>query len=261
MRTKAFLLAATVLLGGCYSFRGPEPVLQKAGVVLRDSEGPREGEFFQRFRLAAQRASGCQLIPPQPAPAGLQCAAVPSDQHDALMRDYMRAGFLLALIECDHYFAHMGRNQGRSRILRDAIAPIAALITGFVALRGNTAGGIPELTLATAATTSTLDIFDQRFLFGSDNITAVRRLVFRALDAHSTAALAATSLNFEQASGQILAYQHICTPPEILTLTRQSIQNAVPAADPPAAGSRPQPGTPPAGQGMSTTTVSVPEPR
>lgn len=260
MRTKALLLAATVLLGGCYGFRGPEPVLDRYGVVRRDEERARFGDLFERFRLATLRATHCQRPgPSDPAAAGMQCPSGPGAERDAILHDYMRAGFLLVNADCAHFFAHMARNQGRSRIFRDSIGPIATLITGIVALSGTTAGGIPELTLATAAAGSSLDIFDQRFLFGSDNIDAVRTLVRRSQNTHADTALAVSDLNFEQASNEILAYQEICTPSRILTMTRQSIQNAMPAPDSPASGTKPGTGATPPGQTMSTTSVSVPE--
>lgn len=269
------LLTAASLLSGCYSFSGPAPVVNSYGVVPYDALRARRGDYYERFRQAATRASGCEPVErTAPLPARLQCPAAPGQaDDDELLRDYMRAGFLLILAECDDYFAHMSRNQGRSRLLRDSITPIANLITGLVALRGNTAGGIPELVLGTSAATATLDIFDQRFLFGAENINAVTDLVINALGAQANAALAMSGLSFEQASAQIIRNQRICTPSSILTLTRQSIQSAVPqavtppatgAAPPPAGAAAPPPPPPPplpppgAGQSMSTSSVNVP---
>lgn len=262
MRPRALiLLMATSLLGGCYSFYGPAPVVNSYAVVSQDTLRARHGDYYERFRQAATRASGCRPSgPTETRPAVLECPVVPGDDNDELLRNYMRAGFLLVLTECDDYFAHMARNHGRSRILRDSITPIANLITGIVALSGTTAGGIPELALATGAAGATLDIVDQRFLFGTDNIASVRQLVFRALSAQSRAALGREGLSFEDATSELVEYHEICTPAQILALTRQSIQRAVPTATPPPSDPKPGTGTaPPAGQGMSTTSVSIPE--
>ncbi|MGE0180419.1 MAG: hypothetical protein AB7O91_11445 [Sphingomonas sp.] len=250
------LLAATSLLGGCYSFYGPAPVLDSRGVVADDAHRPRGGIPYERFRLAAMRASGCEPIE-GPTDQALRCPPVPGPDQQAVLQHYMRTGFALILAECVHYLDHMSRNQARANIMRDSITPLTTLINGIVALRGDTSGGIPELALATATARSTLDIFDQRFLFGANNIDAVRQMVLRTLGAHGQAALAMPNLNFEIASGQILRNQEICTPSRILTLTRESIQNAVPAPDN-AAATAGKPGGITAGQNISTTSVSVP---
>jgi hypothetical protein len=278
-RKALILLMATGMLGGCYSFRGPEPVFSSRGIVYRDRHDVRAGYLFERFRQAAAEAAGCtETVTPRG-----ETAASPIDQRiatcqpddsappsvrEARVEQFMLTGYALVYSDCADYFAVMGRNQGRTRILRDAIGPIANLITGIVALRGNTAGAIPELALFNAATTSTLDIYEQRFLFDADNIDAVRQLVLRGISEHATATLRGTNLTFEQGAINVLDNQALCTPSKVLTLTRSAIREArldartAAAPDPAtnAAAAGPPPPPPPAGTaapGLRTTLVSV----
>lgn len=266
MRTKALLLAATMLLGGCYSFRGPEPVWSARGVVYHDSYRQREGYLFERFRQAAMAASGCteavahgrddwgSPITRREAICD-RAATAPTEQQ---IEQFMLAGYALIFADCTDYFAHMGRNQQRARVARDAITPIGNLITGIVALRGNTAAAIPELTLFGTSAASGLDIFEQRFLFDADNIDAVRQLVLRALSEHATNTLNAQTASFEQGAINVLDNQSICTPPHILTLTRGAIREgrleprttAAPGPAAAAAAGSPNPG-------LTTTQVVV----
>ncbi len=293
------LLVATALLSGCYGLRGPHPVLSPGGVVTTDRHNqPRRQFIYARFRDIALRAGGC-VATGQPAPdaagdvAPAQCddSNVPADQtaRDELMRRYMRAGFLLIQAECADYFSVMGRNQGRSGIIRDIIGPLSALITGIISLRtlntDDEQNILTGLQLVTTAATAGLNIYDQRFLFGSDNIDSVRDLVTRSMSTQANTALAKTGLNFESASAEILNSQTTCTPPAILRLTRSAIQAGQPAANRtdasgqgqtqttpqtsyssplfestrPAPPTSSQPRRPPEGQGLSTTSVSVPQ--
>jgi len=234
-RKSIAILVATSMLGACsYGFRGPTPVLSPSGVVAEDRGRPRVEFFFNRFRDLAYQAAGCRL--PDAAGPATRCddenlPATEAGRAD-LMRRYMRAGFALVYADCDEYMSVMARHQGRSRIGRDLIAPIAALITGIISLRnladGDEQGWLTRLALGTAASTSALDIVDQRFLFGSDNVDAVRGRVTRALDEQGDGALARppAELNFERASREIINNQALCRPSGILTLTRNAIQSA-----------------------------------
>lgn len=293
IRKTIALLVSTSMLSACYGLRGPHPVLSPNGVVTTDRhDQPRREFIYTRFRDIALRAAGC-VAPEQRAPSAEAAATacddrnVPADQtaRDALMRRYMRAGFLLIQAECADYFAVMGRNQGRSGIIRDIIAPLSALITGIISLRNlddaDEQNLLTGIQLVTTAATAGLNIYDQRFLFGSDNIDSVRDLVTRSLSTQADTALAKEGLNFESASAEILNSQATCSPSAILRLTRSAIQAGQPAADrtdadgqdrdrdrPPATPPtlvetfRPaptHPARPPLGQGLSTTSVRVPQ--
>lgn len=250
------LLISTSMLSACYGFRGPQPVLSASGVVREDHRGqPRNGVYFQRFRALALRAAGCT----EGSTANSACGD--SEVNDPeLMRRYMRAGFALVYADCDEYMAVMARHHGRARIGRDLITPLTNLITGILSLHNLAAGDrqdwLTGLTIGSSAGTAALNIVDQRFLFGSDNIDVVRGRVTSSLGGHADTALARPNneLNFERASIEILNNQALCTPSGILRLTRNAIQSAPVTANNNSPGDKqnPQPQRP---EGMSGTTV------
>jgi hypothetical protein len=221
------------MLGGCYTFRGPAAVYDSRGVVKNDRFGPRYGPLFDRFEALAKRAAACDDTVPVSGGAsegGGTCVAGDAPPTDADMRNFMRAGYALTYADCSNYFEVMGRNQSRSRVLRDTIAPITSLLTGLITLRNFDNAGTEKdmltlLSLSTGAAASGLDIFDQNFLFGANNIDAVRLLITRALAEQATDTFSKKEISFEQAVINIMDNQAICRPSHIMMLAREAIAN------------------------------------
>jgi hypothetical protein len=286
MRSIFIVAAASVLLSGCYSFRGPAPVYDSYGIVPADNfGGTRIGPNFQRFVAATELASGCEIrmIPglkngraPRPDVVcprgpGAESRLFPARDEAQVERmgNFMRAGYALVRADCINYFAVMGRNQARSRILRGSIGPLANLITGVLSLRGVDVGeesdAITAVALGTATFTSGLDIFDQNFLFGSDNISIVQELVVDALAVHANSTLTGDvgrrPATFEEASSNLIHHQSLCRPAGILRLVRSSIQNANVTPEQVGAAKPPKPPEPqqdePAGEGEALPTTRV----
>lgn len=235
------LLVSTSMLSACYSFRGPPPVLDRGNVIHTDVSGMRSGYLYERFRRATLNASGCEtepaVAPTGPSPIEQFCTPgdMTQEEREVAMEEFMQAAYALVYADCGAYFAHMGRNQGRTRIARDAIAPLSSLITGILAaVRFENAASEQDaaavLALATGAATSALDVYDQHFLFGADNIDVVRQLVMRALAAHALASFVRKTDRFDQATVHIEDNQSICRPSHILTLARQAIAAGTPEA-------------------------------
>jgi hypothetical protein len=279
MHKTAGALLGLCLLSGCYTFRGPAPVLNDRDVVERDNFGLRHGFYYDRFRTAAYEAAECEdtarpVSPVAFRPINCRPQTLEGPERDRIMRNFMRTGFGLVIADCRRFFQVAGRNQARSRIVRDTISPLSNLLGGLLALRNIPEGGTDDvasiLALGTSTATSGLDIFDQRFLFGAENIASVEQLILRTLTEHGSAALNQHDINFETASSEIFANQAICTPPHILRLSREAIQNGTPKARPegtPAAGTgappvvqAPAPAPVSPGQGLSGTSVGVPPP-
>ena len=237
-RKSLALLVSTSMLSACYSFRGPPPVLDRGNVVHADVSQPRSGYLYERFRRATLVASGCREEPALPrvseprdaAPLAQFCdpRSMTTEAREAAMEEFMQAAYALIYADCGAYFAHMSRNQGRTRIARDSIAPISSLITGILSVvRFENPAAEQDastiLAVATGAGTSALDVYDQHFLFGADNIDVVRQLVMRALAAHALASFVRKTNRFDQATVHIEDNQAICRPSHILTLARQAI--------------------------------------
>jgi len=211
MRRSMLLLAALSLpLGGCYSMAGPPQVVNATGILPPPHSG---GALESNFASAARLA--------------LAAGATETD-----FERFMRTGFTLTYARCSNYFTNAGRNQGRSRLLRDAVGPIVSLLTGIITLHDFGDDSDREqrlleiLTLGSVTGTAALDTFDRNFLFGSDNIDSVRQMTFNALSTHSGAALARKNNSFEQAVVHLIDNQLMCSPPHILSLARQAISRS-----------------------------------
>ena len=176
MKNFVVLLAAAALpLGGCYSMRGPPHVVNADG-VLPGQQKAKDTELETRFRAAAVNA----------LKAGASAEEINS---------FMRSGFTLVYARCNNYFSDAGRRQMRSRLARDSVAPIVGLLTGIINFHDFGTDSTKEqrlldiLTLGQTFATAGLDVYDRNFLFGSDNIDAVRTMTMNALSAHGSAAL------------------------------------------------------------------------
>lgn len=207
---KIAILAATFFLGGCYSLQGSERIMDRDGFVTR--EVPENSIFRADFLRAHQaRMDG-------------------SDISQKLVDDMMSSGFSHVYSYCDSYFDVMGAQQRKSRITRDAIAPLSAVITGVIALQnfGDDSSTAQDLLaavgLVTAASSSVLDIYDEHMLFGAENIGAVETLTKAALSAHSVAVKKKSAVSYDAAVRHLLDNQSICSPQHILTLTREAIK-------------------------------------
>ena len=211
MRNIATAVIAAALTSACASTAGPGPIVGPRGIVARpvvtnDAVGI-SGDLFQRFEDAAGAlAAGTATADP-----------------------FLESGFALIYADCDEFFRAMGKNQRSSRVVRDTIAPITALLTGIIGLRDFGAAKeerlLTAMSLWSSLSTSGFDIYDRHFLFGAENSDSVRELILNALTVHSTSAYQTEPTTFEDAAIQLVDNQTICTPPHILRLVREAIRN------------------------------------
>jgi hypothetical protein len=144
----------------------------------------------------------------------------------------LRSGFMYNYSFCENYFNVMAKNQRRSKISRSLLAPLTSVITGIIGLQdfssnpGSKEDLIQGLAIGSAAATSILDIYDEHFLFGTDNIDSVETMTLKALDAHSSSVSKQTNIRFETGMKHLIDNQGQCTPQSILTLARSSIKNS-----------------------------------
>lgn len=204
-------LSAALALGACTSIQGPTRILDQHARVTK--EVPDGSIFREDFTSAlnARRSS--------------------ASVHPALVRAMLSSGFTHIYSFCDNYFDVMGMRQTESRVTRDAIAPISALITGLMAIRNfdsnprHKENMLAVLGLATASTAAALNIYDEHMLFGSENIGAVETLTKNALSAHSAEILGfQDEVSFDAALRHLLDNQAKCSPQQILILAREAIR-------------------------------------
>jgi hypothetical protein len=214
MKKIAILLtaAAALPLSACAGIQGPPQVINKGGILPPPSFG---GTWEGRFVNAAN-------------------AAFEPGSSDAAQKEFVRAGTMLVYTRCGDFFQRMGRNQGRSRVARDYIAPVVALLTGILAFRdfGDDSDReqniLEALTLGSNFATAALDIHDRHFLFSADNVDSVREMTMNALSKHRVAVMERGFETLEDAVEHLVDNQTICTPPHILRLARAAIANSAP---------------------------------
>ena len=202
-----------LLLHGCYSFQGPDRLITADAkpATLQYSDISMFADDFikaKAFRTASPMASNTE-VPPM-----------------------LRSGFMYNYSFCQNYFNVMAKNQRRSKVARGAIAPITTLITGLIGLQdfsqnsGTKEDLVQGLAIGSAAASAALDIYDENFLFGTDNINSVETMTLNAVAAHKEKVLLQADVGFENAMTHLIDNQAICSPQAILTLARSSIKNA-----------------------------------
>lgn len=108
------------------------------------------------------------------------------------------------------------------------------IAVGNISSSGENSNGDEELLallgLATAASASGLDVYDEHMLFGAENIGSVEQLVRNALVTHSSAIQNKRAIRYEAAIRHLLDNQAICSPQNILLLVREAIREGRVAA-------------------------------
>jgi hypothetical protein len=158
------------------------------------------------------------------------CQSVGASTDAGKARTMLTTGFALAQLRCDDFFWAKSRNQGIAKTARSTITPLVTLITGVLALQDfstNPDKGkdyLQYLALGSAAATATINIYEEHFLFGAENVDAVRKLTMDALSEHRTAVLRSDPREFQSVLMHLVDHQAICRPVRILSLTRDAIK-------------------------------------
>ena len=245
---------ASLFLGGCSATHRNSQIMGPNGPSERtvaSLDNTRHSDHIRRFLAYADEASliGFRTETGERA-VGRNWAVDLNDDHrnylnQRRIHNFMDSGFLLISENCRDYFWALGTQQRRANVLRDSVGPITALIAGIlniVSPGGGTNGAgttsndtLAAISVGTIAITSSLDIYEERFLFGAENIISVSNLVQQALGAHRRAAIHGTlpvaadgtverlALSYEVAARRLRENQDICTPANILSLTQQAI--------------------------------------
>ena len=235
--TAAFtvMVAGCMLVAGCgNSAYGPRRIAQ-AGYLDNGSARSAVPATFSCQQPSAQSRAGSSPATATDANGvnllydfnRLACDSVNARTDAAAATAMMDSGFTLVRLRCNDFFAERAGHQTQARFWRKTIAPVSAVIAGVIGLvnfkDAERADAIQILGIAQAVTVAGFEIYEQEFLFDSENVNAVRRLVMRALDAHSAAALAGPVTGFNHGVRHLMDNQMICTPANILELVRTSI--------------------------------------
>lgn len=217
------IFSTALLLPGC-SNDGRPSFISDRGVTQQvvDANGlspSGDGLLFQ-FKISAAEAS--------PFIYGATPTLKPNDP--VKQRAFMDAGFALIQARCNIYILSKADNQRRVNVWRDTFAPITALLTGAVALIGKgedtSNDALTALSLGTSAASAGFRIYEQRFLFGAENVNSVRLLILKALadNAMEASKTVDAKLTYSQSVTHLLNNQAVCSPGHILQLVSEAIE-------------------------------------
>lgn len=199
--------AISLMLSGCSTLGGPPPIFKATGPYI-----PEGGNFGLVTRFSESAA---------------ESEANPADQVKATAM--LDDGFTLVYANCNDFFLSSGRQQSSLIVLRDSVATIGTLAASAIALGNinstNSKNALAIVTLGTATALAGLDIYTQRFLFGAENVDAVRELTLNALSVHIAGVRQLQPRTYQSAVMHLFDNQAICTPRHIYILAREAIQN------------------------------------
>lgn len=158
------------------------------------------------------------------------CAALYDERDQDTVQEMVNSGVTLVRTRCSDFFAAKQTNQGRARLIRSLIQPLTVAITSTFAVinfggegENRQSDALALLAAGNALATAGLDIYEDQFLFGAENVHQVQAMTMRALSAHQADIFAADLDNFDAGVRSLLDHQAICTPGYILELVRLSI--------------------------------------
>lgn len=216
-----------MLMTGCASstsFEGPPRLVRLAHV---------DGGVARQFDCENGRLTSTSTVNPQTNNLGYRfsaatCAAFDRPDDATAQRAMLEAGFTVVQVRCNDFFYQRAGNQTRAQVGRSLIAPVTAALTGIVGLinfkgEGRSDDVLAGLSIATAFATSSLNVYEEQFLFNANNINAVRGLTMRALSTHRAQTITDNPTTFDQTIRSLTDHQMICTPASILEMTRAAI--------------------------------------
>ncbi|HEY0626899.1 MAG TPA: hypothetical protein VGD10_09210 [Allosphingosinicella sp.] len=244
MRKQALAAAAgCMLLQACAAqLEGPPRIIETSGIV-GDGKGTAVEVVEKTERVEAGNARNI-VTTRRTTTTNLNfrdrfkhfaTLAAASPTQTAALGEMRSSGFLLVRTNCDGFFREMAILQRDSDVGRDMIAPILTALTGIVALANLSSSKADDylegFSLASGAALAGISTIDAHFLFGADNIHEVRELTFRALAAHEEALTDMGAAHFDDVVTQLVEHQVVCSPANILRLTKDAIQAGDVVAD------------------------------
>jgi hypothetical protein len=223
MKIDKLLIASCVLFvtGGCTNVGRPSFISDRGvSKEVHDATGMtlNDGGLLYQFQLAARDA------------APFTGTTLKAQNDPVKQRAFLNAGFALIQARCNEYILAKSDHQRQVNVWRDTFAPITALLTGVVSLASK--GGdtnsdyLTALSLGTSAASAGFSIYEQRYLFGAENVNSVRLLIQTALA--DNAAEAATTpnakLDYSQTVTHLINNQAVCSPGHILQLVHEAIE-------------------------------------
>jgi hypothetical protein len=136
----------------------------------------------------------------------------------------------LAYQLCGSFFKTAGTEQQYLLFGRDLIGVAGTLATGILGATHAGADATAAVGIGSGAALSLISIYAKNFLFSEDNVQAVQNLTLSAMSAATKIAVQRDDYDFFSAVQAIMDVQSVCEVQSILSLVRQSINQAQPEA-------------------------------
>jgi hypothetical protein len=182
-------------------------------VTAKGPNVPTEQENYvlvKRFKDSAEAAAGGSPSQPQ-------------------LQTMLDDGLGLINAHCNDFFRSSGERQSKLMVLSDAVASFGTLASAALAIADhdghNTSNALAIVTLGTSTAMAGIDIYTRRYLFGAENIYAVRELTLNAQAAHADKARTLKPLSYQAVLRHLFDNQALCAPSQITILAREAIQN------------------------------------
>lgn len=208
----------------------PTPA-QQADAAAREAVAKKAADDAYTTIVNDAKGRGDKTIPPRPPRAPLAPLPDPTfpEYYERVQARMLDTGFTLTYANCSDFFLSSGTRQSVLLTLKDAIVTVGTIATGILALVDFKSSKTQSTVLAvvglgTTAATATIDIYTQRFLFGAENVDAVRDLTLAALAADQREFQKdPKNLVYDKVIRGLLDNQAICTPRHIALLARKAI--------------------------------------
>lgn len=148
----------------------------------------------------------------------------------------LQTGFALIDHTCSEYFSSAGRSQTWVIAAKDTIGVLSTLSTGAVALKNGSDDTIAAIAFGSNALNSGLDVYTRNYLFGAENIEAVRTLTFGALEAHREGIRGKAPSTYDEVGVALIHNQNFCQPRKIAEMARKAIASSTLAPYTPSGG-------------------------
>jgi hypothetical protein len=174
--------------------------------VKQDQSGLFQVAYYCAWRQAYLSAAG---------------KSVDADETQTRYRIMLREGLGLVRGNCADFFRKRGDNQQQVNLGRDIVAMGGTTAAAIIGLTGGSALALSIIAVSGATLYAGIDTYTKNFLFGADNIEAVRTLTMDTIDINARAVLATPPpLSFQNVAGAIMDNQEMCKPASIAAAVR-----------------------------------------
>lgn len=223
-----------VCLAACQDIQGATETLSSSGPVSLASSSTAANWQDGKCTATVSSQGQAGLFQMAYACAWTQASWVATSQADldnvTVQNSYkvlLSEGLGLVRGNCADFFRNRGDRQMQVSFGRDLVAMGGTTAAAIIGLTGGSALALSIIALSGATLYAGLDVYTKNFLFGADNIEAVRTLTMRTLNgnADETLTLARNkTLTFQQVTAWIMDNQEICKPASIAAAVRVKLR-------------------------------------